>query len=258
MLFLKILFFLCVSTAFGQDVLGKGRIDWANQKIFGYGFSSSLESGGLSSSVFLSRDRARVHLLELLNDIPYQGEKRLGGVFETHRLRYKVVKSTVESKREENVEVPNGKAVQMEIGISMIKRPLVSMIYGDLTPYSDMLGPTKGGVKGYAGVVLDARGMGVFPQLFPILGGLGGEPIFDTKRVDLRWALKWGAVVWVADSGALSDLQNRIGRTPYELKVNSVNVENGLILLDEKSTDELKKSKFLLQALKEGRFAVLY
>lgn len=258
MLFSKILFFLCVSIAFGQEVLGKGRIDWANQKIFGYGFSSSVESGGLASSIFLSRSRARIHLLEVLNDIPYQGNQLLGTIFETNKIRYKVVKSTVESIREENVEVPSGKAVRMEIGISMIKRPLVSMIYGDLTAYSDMLGPTKGGIKGYAGVVLDARGMDVSPQLFPIVGGIEGDQLFDTKKVDLRWALKWGTVVWVADSENLEGLQNRIGKTPYQLKVSSVNIEDGLIFLDEKSTGELKKSKFLLQALKEGRFAVLY
>lgn len=197
-------------------------------------------------------------MLEVLNDIRYQGDKRLSQIFKDNEIRYKVLKSTVESIREDNVDVPNGKAVRMEIGISMIKRPLVGMIYGDLNPYSDMLGPTKAGVKGYAGVVLDARGQGVKPQLFPILGGAEGTVLFDTKKVDLRWALKWGALVWVSQENDLFAIENRIGRTPYELKVSSVNVEDGMLLLDDEGTKKMKNSKFLLQALREGRFAILY
>lgn len=102
----------------------------------------------------------------------------------------------------------------------------------------------------YTSVIIDARGLAVTPMVFPSIFNSDGLEIFGRDYIDIRYALRYGAVTFVhTDEEALS--HKKAGSNP--LYCVALKEMRGCPVLSERDARKISSSDKTLAGLKKCR-----
>ena len=109
----------------------------------------------------------------------------------------------------------------------------------------------------YTGIVIDARGIGLNPALFPEIVDEDGHEVYGVDIIDKRKAIENGIAVYINQISKINKLK-RIGVNPYRIVALRADGDNRTnIVIPKTEAQKLHSSSTNIKLLKEGKVVIM-
>jgi len=206
-----------------------GRINWQDGYLLSYGIGHPSAKKESEKGTLMARRAAVVDAqakaLEMVSGIRVDAQKQVSGFIEENEALSYRVEGTVRGA--EVVEEEEGEPYRVTLkvpltGVGGLGLVFYAAVAGERKIDPDMLTPDPdtgfsgespvGGTGKFTGLVIDARGTGLAPALFPRVVDSSGRDVYSVEMVDEAAFIKRG-VAGYASGGSEMDM-SRVGDNP--------------------------------------------
>jgi hypothetical protein len=227
-----------------------GLINWQEGYLLSYGVGHFPGKEAAGKGTLMARRAAvadaQAKALEMVSGIRVDAEKQIMGfIKENESLSYKVEGTVREA---EVIEEKEGDPYRVTL-----KVPLTGVRGVGLVFYEAVIGErkfdlnvldrdqTRGSSREFTGLVIDARGTGLAPALFPKVVGRSGRDVYSVEMVDEAAFLKRGVAGYASGDSDMD--MSRVGDNPLFVTVTPVSEPmlaslNGSVMMGELLTAE--------------------
>lgn len=225
-------------------------------------------NGTMSSEVYLmlqnmAEKANSKSLYSTLADMSFDGQKSVYDVLSGNTMLERFVFSATENARLVSISYPTRNSIEVVMALDLTNKnkrfDIINTLIKDTAPVEPypLLTYFNAG-KNYDSLVIDARGLGFNPSIFPTVSDKDGNVIYNLSFVNRNPVSEFGFITYTTNANTIEKDFNTLAQNPYYAVAWDVKGDTqGKIVIDNEDATIIMSSVSLKNALKAGKVIVI-
>ncbi len=227
--------------------LGNGTINWSTGRISAKGTASPLKEDKSKTSSSIpgaAKTDAIVNLISILKNIKISKESVKEFVASNDNIMAQIENTMSDVSAVDQHYTSDG-ALEIKIATSMYGSFLQSVLPHDISRIPEIKSiETSGKIQQqrgkYTGLVLDARGLGFKPLLYPLVMNEQGDEVYSALFINREYAVQYGVCKYFC-SMEKAAANKRVGNNPLILKGLRAGEGGKSIILNKPDAEKIER-----------------
>jgi len=243
-------------------------VDFSTYTVYSSVLAKYNFNGTMSSEVYLmlqnmAEKANSKSLYSALADMSFDGQKSVYDVLSANISLEKFAFSATENARLVSISYPTRNSMEVVMALDLTNKnkmfDIINTFIKDTAPVEPypILTYFNAG-KNYDSLVIDTRGLGFKPSIFPTVSDKDGNVIHDLSFVNRNPVSQFGFITYTTNANNIEKDFNILAKNPYYAVAWDVRGNTqGDIVIDNEDATIIMSSVSLKNALREGRVIII-
>ena len=241
-------------------------VDFSTYTVYSSVLAKYNSNGAMSSEVYLmlqnmAEEANSKSIYTTLAAMSFDGQKSVYDILSDNVVLEKFIFSASENARLVSISYPTKNSIEVVMALDLVNKKfnIINTFIKDLAPVEPfpILTYFNAG-KDYDSLIIDARGLGFEPSIFPTVSDEDGNVIHNISFVNRNPVSDIGFITYTTNVNAIESDFGDIAKNPYYAVAWGVRGSTkGDIVIDNEDASIVMSSKALKSALKEGKVIVI-